>query len=173
MIAANEAKANSSVDGAFQLVHEILVLDALLLRPLDSERYEAITRAFVNDLLRAMGMEALGELGIYPALDQREPGWSFLQPITTSHVGAHYFENPGLQPHIRVDAYSCMSIDWTTLIRICHEHFALDRWRASFIDRQLEHPGQRKVIELAGRGARVTSEILLVNRNEQMHGENQ
>jgi len=146
---------------SLNLVHEILVLDAFLAKPLDQGRYTSITRDFMSDLLNVLGMETLGELGIFPAVDQREPGWSFIQPITTSHVSAHYFENPSRRPHIRIDAYSCAAIDWNSLIQVCHEHFELDDWCACFIDRQLERPYQRSVVELAGAGANVTSEILL------------
>lgn len=147
--------------GDSRLVHEIVVLDAFLARPLDQGRYVAITRDFVSDLLNAMGMDILGELGIYPAVDQREPGWSFIQPITTSHVSAHYFENPGHRPHIRIDAYSCVTIDRNVLIQVCHEHFELTDWRACFIDRQLERPRERRVVELAGVGASVISEVAM------------
>lgn len=155
------------------LVHEILVLDAFLAKPLDQERYTSITQDFVSDLLNILGMETLGELGIYPAVDQREPGWSFIQPITTSHVSAHYFENPGRRPHIRIDAYSCASINWNALIQVCHEHFELDDWCACFIDRQLDHPNQRSVVELAGLGACVNSKIVLSQQPLVRRGANQ
>lgn len=171
MAVVEPVKSNISNAGALKLVHEILVLDAFLVKPLDQARYESITRGFVGDLLEALGMDALGALGIYPAVDQREPGWSFLQPITTSHVSAHYFENPGSRPHIRIDAYSCASIDWSTLIGVCHEHFELDDWRACFIDRQLDHPNLRSVIELAGTGATITSQTLLSRQTVGQHGE--
>lgn len=46
-------------------------------------------RRFIDEVLSALGMTPLGELGIYPAVDQSAPGWSFIQPITTSHVSAH------------------------------------------------------------------------------------
>lgn len=48
-----------------------------------------IMRRFIDEVLSALGMTPLGELGIYPAVDQSAPGWSFIQPITTSHVSAH------------------------------------------------------------------------------------
>lgn len=154
-----------------RLVHEILVLDAFLAKPLQQRYYESITRDFVSDMLDALGMETLGDLGIFPAVDQREPGWSFIQPITTSHVSAHYFENPGARPHIRIDAYSCASIDWSALIQVCHEHFGLDDWCACFIDRQLERPYQRSVVELAGEGAHVTSKSFLSSPSARTYGE--
>ena len=146
---------------ALHLVHEILVLDAFLEERLDQRQRDSITRRFMDELLDVLDMQPLGELGIYPAVDQRAPGWSFIQPITTSHVSAHYFEKPGRNPHIRLDAYSCDSIDRDRLIRVCHEHFTLSDWHATFIVRQLDEPCQRKVVDLTGIGPRVTSESVL------------
>lgn len=161
MFATREVTNAAGKDADHRLVHEILVLDAFLARPLEQCRYASITQRFVSNLLSVLGMETLGELGIFPAVDMREPGWSFVQPITTSHVSGHYFASPGSRPHIRIDAYSCASIDYNTLIRVCHEHFELEEWHASFIDRELEHPQRRNVVELAGVGACVNSTIVL------------
>lgn len=144
------------------LVHEMLVLDAFLEKPLEECQHESATRRFVSELLWVLGMEPLGELGIFPAVDEREPGWSFIQPITTSHVSAHYFENPEGQPHIRLDAYSCASIDCRSLLAVCHKHFRLDTWLACFIERQLDRPNRRRLVELAGIGANVQSESPMI-----------
>lgn len=171
MLAVDHMQTDARDSEALVLVHQILVLDAFLAAPLDQTHCESITRYFISDLLNVLGMQALGDLGIFPAVDQREPGWSFIQPITTSHVSAHYFKNPAQRPHIRIDAYSCASIDWNKLIQVCHRHFKLDEWHASFIDRQLEHPQQRKVLELAGAGSKVTSESLLTNGPTPLQGE--
>jgi len=173
MAVVEHIATNAREPAKLHLVHEILVLDAFLTAPLDQSRYKSITRGFITDLLNALQMEPLGDLGIYPAVDQREPGWSFLQPITTSHVSAHYFENPGQRPHIRIDAYSCASIDWASLIQVCHEHFDLNDWCACFIDRQLERPYQRSVIELSGVGASVVSEVPLSTQATQAQGKHQ
>jgi len=171
MAAVNKVTTTELGAESLQLVHEILVLDAFLETPLDQSRYTTITQDFVSDLLSVLGMETLGDLGIYPAVDQREPGWSFIQPITTSHVSAHYFENPGCRPHIRIDAYSCASINWNALIQVCHKHFVLHEWRACFIDRQLDQPQRRSIVELAGRGARVSSEMVLSEHPSSERGE--
>lgn len=148
-------KPSTTASPALTLAHEILVLDAALLKPLDCQQQEPITRRFVAELLLNLGMEPLGPLAIYPATDERAPGWSFIQPITTSHVSAHYFEKPGPTPHIRIDAYSCATIDWRQLIQVCDRHFALENWRASFIDRQIDIGSSRAVLDLSGSGARV------------------
>ena len=161
MTIALKDPAHAAGHKPFRLVHEIVVLDAFLQEPLDSQRFEAITKAFISELLSVLKMQALGQLGIYPAVDDRAPGWSFIQPITTSHVSAHYFEKPGRMPHIRLDAYSCDSIDWKQLIEVCHKHFRLEEWHASFIDRQIGRRSRRKVVDLTGVGARVLSESVL------------
>ena len=150
-----------------QLVHHILVLDAFLAGPLDCERQAEITRNFIDDALAALGMQPLAELGIFPAADERAPGWSFVQAITTSHISAHYFERPGRLPHIRLDAYSCESIDRNVLIRLCHEHFRLADWRATFIDRRIDREDDRTVIDLTGFGNQTSSEHLLSTANAQ------
>ena len=143
------------------LVHHILVLDAFLTKPLDYRQYADITTRFIDEVLSVLDMQALGELGIYPAVDQRAPGWSFIQPITTSHISAHYFEKPGRMPHIRLDAYSCESIAWDRLIDVCHRHFTLADWHATFIDRRISRRADRRVVDLTGVGERVISECVL------------
>jgi hypothetical protein len=158
---------------SIQLEHQILVLDAGIRAPLDFSRYKLITRRFIDELLVVLGMDPLGDLGIYPAIDQRAPGWSFIQPITTSHVSAHYFEKPGRTPHIRLDAYSCETVDWQRLISVCDQHFALGDWRATFIDRQIEATLERTVIDLTGTGAHVTSERTLLRNDFTDGGESQ
>ena len=145
-----------STDPSFALRHQILVLDAYLEHALDVEARRSITERFVDDALGVLGLEPLGPLALYPAVDERAPGWSFVQPITTSHISAHYFERPGKGPHIRVDAYSCDRIDWHALVRVCHRHFALDGWRATFIDREIDGHRSRRITDLSGRGDVVT-----------------
>jgi len=167
-----QSTTTNSIDiKPFRLAHEILVLDAFLQKPLDIRRYQSITRNFISELLTVLRMEPLGELGIYPAVDQRAPGWSFIQPITTSHVSAHYFEKPGRLPHIRIDAYSCDSVDWQRLIEVCDRHFGLAEWRASFIDRQIELPFTRKILDLSGEGGRVTTAHALSGDDVPLNGD--
>ena len=170
MATAARSRIDGSTEAPLQLVHEMLVLDAFLTEPLDERRFQTITRDFVDDLLEELGMEPLGKLGIYPAVDLREPGWSFIQPITTSHVSAHYFENPGAQPHVRLDAYSCATIDWTALLAVCHKHLQLADWCACFIERHLDRPHRRRVVDLAGNGRTVVSKQLLSSRRIELSG---
>jgi hypothetical protein len=106
-------------------------------------------------------MEELGKLQIYPATDQRAPGWSFIQPITTSHISGHYFEKPGRQPHIRMDFYSCCTVNWRKVIEVTHKHLDFADWRGTFIDRQLEISADRHTLEVAGTGNRITYEATL------------
>lgn len=145
-------------DKKFAIVHQIFVLDAYLENPLDCSLQEGITRRFISDALNVLGLEPLAPLGIYPAVDQRAPGWSFIQAITTSHISAHYFEKPGKAPHIRIDAYSCDRLDWQALMRVCEQHFGLAHWRGTFIERDIDQHHARPVIELAGYGGNIVSQ---------------
>ncbi len=70
----------------FALKHQIFILDAYLDRALDCDSQWPITRGFVSEFLDVLGLEALGPLGIYPAVDDRAPGWSFIQPINEPHL---------------------------------------------------------------------------------------
>lgn len=149
----------------FGLLHEIFVLDAHLQKPLDQSRAFEITRNLVDSILTALRMEELGELQIYPAMDLRAPGWSFIQPITTSHISGHYFEKPGRLPHIRMDCYSCCTVNWMKIIQIAHEHLALADWRGTFIDRQIEPGKSRRLLDLAGKGDIIIYEAPLAPEN--------
>lgn len=151
----------SASQPTFAISHQILILDAHLKKPLKCEQQKSITSNFIADFLVALGLEPLGPLEIYGAVDQRAPGWSFIQPITTSHISAHYFEKPGRSPHIRVDAYSCEAIDWKKLVCVCHRHFSLIDWRATFIDREIELGKPRKTYDLIGYGDKSNSSQLL------------
>ena len=142
----------------FHLSHEIVVLDAFICDALNIDHRERITHEFVDGVLRALDMSPLGPVEIYLAADKRAPGWSFIQPITTSHISAHYFERPGRLPHIRLDAYSCEPFDWREVIRVCHRQFSLEKWRANLIRRRIDMDANREVYSMAGSGARVDME---------------
>jgi hypothetical protein len=150
----------------FALKHEHFLLDAYLRAPLAQRRMRPITQRLVADLLAALRMEPLGELAIFPAADQRAPGWSFLQPITTSHMSGHYFLRPGRHPHIRMDVYSCESVDWREIIRVADRHLGFSAWRGTFIDRQIDIGIPRSALELMGRGAAVESVMQIFSVEE-------
>ncbi|PIQ76281.1 hypothetical protein COU78_02045 [Candidatus Peregrinibacteria bacterium CG10_big_fil_rev_8_21_14_0_10_49_24] len=157
--------SSSPTAGHFGLLHEIFVLDAHLVKALDCSRAKTITRNLVDALLTALRMEELGELQIYPAVDNRAPGWSFIQPITTSHISGHYFEKPGRNPHIRMDFYSCCTVNWMKIIEILNTHLGLADWRGTFIDRQIERDSTRHILDIAGEGERITYEAVMKPRD--------
>ncbi|MFK7858809.1 MAG: hypothetical protein AB8B64_08310 [Granulosicoccus sp.] len=140
----------------FAIEHQILVLDAYLHGALDCDLQQSITQNFIIDAMGTLGLEPLGSLGIFPAVDERAPGWSFIQPITTSHISGHYFEKPGKSPHIRIDAYSCDQIDWKTFIQVCSQHFDLADWRATFIEREIDAQQTRPILTLEGSGDHIS-----------------
>jgi hypothetical protein len=148
-------------DSHFTLQHEILILDAYLKEPLKDR--ESLIKRYLDKLLTTLRMEELGPLKIYDASDPRAPGWSFLQPITTSHVSGHYFLKPGKHPHIRTDIYSCASVNWRKAIEVTHEFMRLREWRATFIDRQInEETGKRTIWELKGEKDEILEEQKIV-----------
>ncbi len=146
----------------FQLEHEIFVLDAFLRNPLDPASRRNGAATFIRELLQTLAMSPLGAMQFHDAEDERAPGWSFLQAITTSHVSCHYFEKPGRLPHIRIDIYSCKSVDWRNVVAMSNRHFALDDWHATFIHRTIDEPG-RRVLDIIGHGADVHSIADLAN----------
>lgn len=145
----------------FALKHEIFVLDAHLEEALDETQHESITLHLINKLLETLGMEPLGDLQIYPAVDMRAPGWSFIQPITTSHISGHYFEKPGRAPHIRMDIYSCCSVDWKKIITVVHSQIKFSDWRATFLVRNIEQDGNRHTLDIKGFGDLVLSQTTI------------
>lgn len=151
----------------FKLEHEIFILDTYLNAALDESKRDAWTRLFVDALLSALRMEELGSLQIYPAMDVRAPGWSFLQPITTSHISGHYFEKPGKHPHMRLDCYSCASINWKKVVRVCNEFLDMGVWKATFIDRQIDE-NQRSAVHISGEGSIILDELDLLDHDRHM-----
>lgn len=140
------------------LKHEIFILDANLLGHLNEKVYEQSTKYLVDDLLETLEMVRLGPLQVFMASDLRAPGWSFLQPITTSHISGHYFEKPGRYPHIHIDIYSCHSFQWQLVIDVLDRHLKLKDWAANFVSRHTKL-GQRKILGLAGVGQKILEKI--------------
>jgi hypothetical protein len=151
----------------FSLEHEIFILDAYLEKPLDPSKMESWTRGLIDALLATLRMEELGPLQIFPATDLRAPGWSFIQPITTSHIAGHYFEKPGKHPHIRLDMYSCESVNWKKLIDVLDEHLSMGLWRATFIDRQIDEK-KRAAMHISGEGSSVLDELDLLDHENHL-----
>lgn len=94
-------------------------------------------------------MEKLGPLEIYDAVDPTYPGWSFIQPITTSHISGHYFEEKNQPSHIRMDVYSCKEFDHTMALNLISEHLLLSKWAATVIFREIDLD-KRKVLNFEG-----------------------
>ncbi len=153
---------NSLSNSDFRLNHEIFVLDAYLEKELDVPQRRTGAKKFIDDILRTLKMEPMGGLQFHEALDDRAPGWSFIQPITTSHISCHYFERPGRKPHVRIDFYSCRSVNWADVIAVCDKHFALEKWHGTFINRQIGEEENRSIIDIRGRGKTIMSEETLL-----------
>lgn len=147
----------------FSLSHRIFVLDTLV-PLLDESRAAEITTAYTDELLETMKMERLGPLEIYPAIDLSAPGWSWIQPISTSHTSGHYWSAPG-RPNLHIDAYSCMPFSHEDIIRVAHKHFGLLEWTASLVHRDLD-PRKRLTLQLRGRGDAILDQVVLTAGKE-------
>jgi hypothetical protein len=143
------------------LVHEHFILDAELESALDFEKRHEITKNLINELMESLTMQALGPMGIYDATDFEYPGWSFIQPITTSHISGHYFIEPnGSNPNIHMDLYSCKSFDWKMIIPVLHKYIKLGKWHGNFMYRK-DVMLDRAVWEISGKGITITTNTLL------------
>lgn len=150
-----------SLSNKLVLQHEIFILDASLVRALDPTKMKKITHSLVDDLLIQLNMKKLAPLGIYDAADPRAPGWSFIQPITTSHISGHYFIEPDdSNPNIHMDFYSCSSFEWQSIIPIINKHLLLANWHADFLYRK-DVMAERTIWEISGDGGNVISKKLL------------
>ncbi len=146
-----------STEEPLVLNHEMFILDANLKHVLDQSKMNEITKNLIKDLLAKLGMLELGPLAIFDATDPRAPGWSFIQPITTSHVSGHYFVEPnGTNPNIHMDFYSCSSFDWKDVVEIVDKHLALAKWHGNFLYRK-DIMVDRGVWEISGDGSQIFS----------------
>jgi len=159
----------TAITSHFTLQHEIFILDSYLKKPLPTHNKRAFVQGFIDELLTALRMEPLAPLQIFDAVDNRAPGYSFIIPITTSHISGHYFEKPGKHPHIRMDVYSCASVNWRKLIMLADRHLKLGAWHATFIDRQIGIDGsERLMMDIKGEGADVLDESKLLIDNMEL-----
>jgi len=97
---------------AFQgqtLVHQMMMLDADLTKPVANAAGPRLVRRLVDRLLAELGMTELGNLQFFEAVDLSAPGWSFIQPITTSHISGHYFAMPDEPPRGRVRSLAAVA----------------------------------------------------------------
>jgi hypothetical protein len=140
------------------LSHRIFVLDGPI-PLLDESHSQELTIAYTDDLLRGLKMERLGPLEFYPAIDLRAPGWSWIQPISTSHTSGHYWSAPG-HPNIHIDVYSCMPFSWEEVVRVVHEHFRLLDWTGTLVMRE-QDLRERAAMHIIGKGKDILRRVEL------------
>lgn len=136
------------------LVHQMMLLDANLADPVLNGVARQKVEGLVQVLLSDLCMEKLGDLQFYEATDLRAPGWSFVQPITTSHLSGHYFEIPGETPHIHIDVYSCKPFNYDMALAAVHSEFSLGTWAGTLVIRDLDLT-TRTMTALSGDGDRI------------------
>ncbi|MFA6489622.1 MAG: S-adenosylmethionine decarboxylase [Candidatus Micrarchaeia archaeon] len=114
-----------------QLCHLHLTINAKVDmegKPLSKERCEN----FVKKLLKEAEMLPLGGLCYADAVDQGNPGQSFVQMITTSHCSLHYFSKSG---EIYFDLYSCKKFDPGKIVALVHREFKTRESTSSITER--------------------------------------
>lgn len=149
----------SVVKNSQDLQHELFIFDANLVSHLPRKGFSKVVHGLVRDLLTGLNMKKLGPLEIYEASDLRFPGFSFIQPITTSHISGHYFEKIESSSHIHMDIYSCKPFAWKKIITMLDASLRLADWKANTICRSLD--GHRSCSEIIGRGKKIVKVILL------------
>ncbi len=147
---------------ALELHHNLFVLDANLVRPLSNLTGSRMSAQIVGQLLMALNMQRLCTFRFYKATDLRAPGFSFFQPITTSHISGHYFKIRGEDPHIHLDIYSCKPFDWKLIMPLLNTHLNFREWSANYICRSVS--GIRNYCEIRGKNKNILSEICLAGK---------
>lgn len=134
------------------LGHYSFVLDAKVSRSLNLKTDAIIIRQMMSVLLQRLHMKKLGPLILLPATDLNFPGFSFIQPITTSHIAGHYFNNlDKITPsHIHIDIYSCKNFDWREALLFINRFLPLAKWSANYITRNYDN--NRHCYQLSGKG---------------------
>jgi S-adenosylmethionine decarboxylase len=115
------------------LNHEIVIFDFLLKKPISP----SICQKLLDELLVKLDMKKLADVRFYDALDLSEPGFSFIQPITTSHICGHYFSTEQQPHHLHLDIYSCKSFAWEEVFEVCKKNMRLGEWRGTKVIRDL------------------------------------
>lgn len=133
------------------LSHQILILDLKLNEYVIQENVKLFVQSLITELLNELNMKELGEFEFYPATDVEYPGWSFIQPITTSHISGHYFEYEDKKASLHVDIYSCKKFDFENVIRLLAKYFHIAEWSGNFITRNVD-PLKREIHSIAGVG---------------------
>lgn len=118
------------------LHHYIAIIDSELSQELNFDNRKKITTEFIDELMSILIMKPLAKLEIYDALDDMYPGWSFIQPITTSHISGHYFCGT-VTPQIHLDIYSCKIFEFDDVLNCANKHFGLSKWSGDFISRTI------------------------------------
>ena len=134
--------------------HEHLLIDAELQYKLNYLQRHSIVISLIEKLLQELNMKKLAPLEIIDATDFRLPGWSFIQPITTSHISGHYFEEEYALSHLHMDVYSCKKYEWKKIFPILDDVLKLDQWSANLVMRSVNTAKQTHKL-ISGKGASI------------------
>ena len=94
-------------------------------------------RAFVNELVVAIDMVAVGEPWIERTaigMPDKE-GFSMYQPIITSNISAHFIDQAR---HIYLDVFSCKEFDIETVKDVVTTYFNPTNMKVNFVTRNAD-----------------------------------
>lgn len=141
-----------------KLIHEIFILDANLAKEFNEVNRNEKINNMIDEMLAELNMEKLSPLIINEAIDLSSPGWTFIQPITTSHISAHYFIETNKPSHLHFDLYSCKPFNWHAALQIIDKYFDIDDWSANFIKRDTYN---RSITEIKGNKLGISSNRII------------
>jgi hypothetical protein len=152
----------------FRPLHKIFILDAVLEGLLDESDPRGFCEGYFEEIMEATHMKPLSQMSVCPTMDPRAPGFSGVQPLTTSHTSFHYFWEPEAKdprPNVHLDLYSCSPFSYEDVVRVAHKHFRLAEWTGTFIDRDLD-PRKRLTLQLRGREDAILEQFVLTTGKE-------
>lgn len=135
---------------------------------LDESNPRGFCKDYFEEVMEATRMKPLAEMSVCPTMDPRAPGFSGVQPLTTSHTSFHYFWEPETKdtnPNVHLDLYSCSPFSYEDVLCVAHKHFHLAEWTGTFIDRDVD-PRKRLTLQLRGRGDTILDQLVLTTGKE-------
>lgn len=109
------------------IVHHHAIVVATVRRPPSDIRCEDL-RAFLSDLVKAIGMQALFD----PIAIKGKYGFTGIVGIVTSHIAFHFFDS---DQSLHFDVYSCKEYDLSKLLEFIDRYWQIDDADVVFVKR--------------------------------------
>lgn len=88
---------------------------------------------FTKELVKAIDMVAYGEPQIINFGSEDKAGYTLVQLIETSNIGAHFVNEYN---HIYLDVFSCKNFDQKVVKQLVKKYFGAKKMRKTFMYRQ-------------------------------------